>query len=220
MKRKAKSKTSQLPSLTYKAIHWALFCLVLVNLYLVFCFERDRKPVVVRETVTTISNHVWIVTNVLRNVHHSSDVSVPGPTNEFGGIKVNDPNFEIPISYRYFYWGDVKYISLGENRFTVGDDTSYGRIVAIFPERVRLDNGYYLKNSTYEERYGYGSQALSYEERLIRMFPPGSNSSLVVGIEPNTRENYFGGYSSLHPRESKISGGASGKDVKIEKGDK
>lgn len=196
MKSKQKKSSNGAP-LTYKVIHWVLFALVLVNLFLVFRFERDRKPVVVHETVTTISNHVWIVTNFIRSV--SSDVSdsrLIGPTNELGGIKVNDPQYEIPLNYHFTEVNHQRYMCIGSFRFGIGDSTSYGRIVNIFPERVQLDNGYYIKNDRIDERYGFGRDALNYQREIERMNFSGSNRSVVVPVVPYTRGNYLGGYSS------------------------
>lgn len=183
-------------ALTYKAVHVVLFLLVLVNVYLVYCFERDRSPRIVREQVTTISNHVYVVTNVLKTV--SDPAELVGPTNSLGGIKVNDPEYEIPLAYSLITAGGESYIRIGSFKFGIGDRTSYGRIVNMYPERVQLDNGYFIKNTDFEERFGYGQNAENFRRsQQLAAFSSGSNSTLVVGMSSGmrSRDNYFGSSS-------------------------
>lgn len=159
MASKRNKKDKATAPMTYKAVHWALFLLVLLNLFLVFRFERDRKPVVVHETVTTVSNHVYRleVTNYIDCIE-SEEIFI-GPTNELGGVKVNDAAFEIPLSYHMYQSGTRYFIQIGSFQFGVGDMTSYGRIKSIFPERVLLDNGYSIKNQEFEQRFGFNEQS-------------------------------------------------------------
>ena len=172
----ARKKTIS-PITSYKVIHWVLFLLVLVNVALVFLFERDRVPRVVHEQVTTISNHVYVVTNVIYSIGEKDDAS--SATNREGRLILNDPNYEIPISYHFYQSGSRYYIQIGGFQFGVGDMTSYGRIKSIFPERVVLDNGYALKNNDFEERYGFSQNAIR-SRREIERFNVVSNSSVVV----------------------------------------
>lgn len=181
---------------TYKIVHWVLFLLLLVNLIVIFFFERDRQPRTVVETIHTVSNHVYIVTNYfpLAGVAADPKLSSVFPTNSLGGRIVNDPSYEIPLSYQFFTQGYRKFVKIGGFNFTIGDDTSYGRIASIFPERVLLDNGYSLKNQDFDERFGYGSSSLNFQKQ----FEPKVFSNGVVRVPqvPNTRGNYFAGMAT------------------------
>lgn len=192
-KNKPKRKISEV--LSYKVIHWVMFALVLVNLFVVYRFERDRLPAVVREEITTVSNHVYIVTNVVYGLSDPGKVA-PAPsflsTNSLGGVRVNDPEFEIPLSYHYFTTGSKYYIQIAGFTFGVGDLTSYGRIASIFPERVLLDNGYSLKNEKFEERFGLGSEGLNFRRELANLNVVPSNSTIFVS-RSHSNQNYFGG---------------------------
>lgn len=178
-KRSVSAKKTISPITSYKVIHWVLFLLVLVNVALVFLFERDRVPRVVHEQVTTISNHVYVVTNVIYSIGDKDDSS--SATNKEGRLILNDPNYEIPLSYHFYQSGSRYYIQVGGFQFGVGDMTSYGRIKSIFPERVLLDNGYALKNNDFEERYGFSQNAIR-SRREIERYNVFSNSSFVVPI--------------------------------------
>lgn len=136
---------------TYKVIHWALFFIVLGNLFLIWKFEQDRKPKVVHETVTVISNHVYVVTNFLG----SSSGSVAGTNGVAEVYKPNDPQFEIELPYRYGLAAGKRYVDIGGRYFSEGSPTSYGIIVRIFPERIALDNGYFIKNENFNNRFRY-----------------------------------------------------------------
>lgn len=176
---KARPKKTISPITSYKAIHWALFLLVLVNVALVFMFERDRVPRVVHETVTTISNHVYVVTNVVYSVHDHEETEAV--TNKEGRLILNDPSYEIPLSYHFYQAGSRYYIQIAGFTFGVGDMTSYGRIKSIFPERVILENGYAIKNNDFDERFGFGRNALRFQDDLVSRLVS-SNSSHVVPV--------------------------------------
>ena len=188
MKPNKSSKKVLTVNASYKVVHWVMFLLVLLNLFLIFRFERDRRPVIVRETVTTVSNHVYVVTNVLRGVSSDVETSVQvGPTNDIGRIRVNDPSYEIPLSYHMYRSGSRYYVQIGNFQFGVGDMTSYGRIKSIFPERVLLDNGYSIKNERFEERFGYTEQSLRLRREYFAQFSV-SNASHVVPVSLNPGE--------------------------------
>ena len=180
MPKAAARKKTISPITSYKVIHWVLFLLVVVNVVLVFMFERDRVPRVVHETVTTISNHVYVVTNVVYSIGDNKDDSAAA-TNKDGRLILNDPSYEIPLSYHCYQSGSRYYVQIGNFQFGVGDMTSYGRIKSIFPERVVLDNGYSIKNQDFEERFGFGQNAVRLRRELDR-YDSVSNSSHVVPV--------------------------------------
>lgn len=178
-RRSASSKKTISPITSYKVVHWVLFLLVLLNVVLVFMFERDRLPRVVHEQVTTISNHVYVVTNVIYSVGEHDDTA--SATNKEGRLILNDPSYEIPLSYHFFKSGPRYFIQIAGFTFGVGDMTSYGRIKSIFPERVILDNGYALKNNDFDERFGFGQNSIRYRRELGAASSV-SNSSHVVPV--------------------------------------
>lgn len=189
---KAKKKVTTTPS--YKIVHWILFLLVLVNLFVVFRFERDRVPRIVREEILTVSNHVFIVTNVIRSVSSASsdshDASIYTRTNSQGRLIVNDPEYEIPLQYHFFQSGTKYFIQIAGFTFGVGDMTSYGRIKSIFPERVLLDNGYFLKNDKFDERFGFSRDSLQLRRDMAAFNSSGTNYSLFVPQVALTKGNF------------------------------
>lgn len=200
----------------YKVVHFCMLLLVLVNLFVVYRFESDRKPQTVVQEIHTLSNHVYVVTNVVFNFDNefvdgssSSDKSRTNyPTNEFGGVKVNAAEYMIDLPYHYCQVGGRAYIQIAGITFGVGDLTSYGRIDGIFPERVLLDNGYSLKNTDFETRFGLTSSQELQRRRDQMEFSQVDNVPGYVPVVPNTRGNSLNGevfFNGSSPRLSSFS---------------
>lgn len=137
-------------AVNYKLVHWALFIIVVVNGLLIWKFEVDRKPRIIKETVTVVTNTVHVVTNFVSS--SGANLGTNGVSSVF---RPNDPQFEIEIPYRYMYVAGRRLIELGGRHFSEGSPTSYGVISRIYPERVLLENGYFLKCKGFDERWSY-----------------------------------------------------------------
>lgn len=176
----------------YKIVHWALFLIVIFNGILIWSFERDRRPKIVRETVTVVTNIVHTVTNFV------SSSGLPLGTNGVGSVdgvpKPNDPAFEIEIPYRYMLVAGRRLIELGGRYFSEGSPTSYGVIARIFPERVALDNGYFLKCRGFDERWSYDDHPNRTEEwqreQQQRSNRPEENTTVFVPQLPDLYKPY------------------------------
>lgn len=98
------------------------------------------KTVLQHDTITT--NHFFTVTQVVERVSRS----VPS-----GGVSpvVERVGAEVTAEYHYMSVNDRPMIYYCGKSYGVGDYISYGRIEAIFPDRVRLSDGLYLKNQKF-----------------------------------------------------------------------
>lgn len=136
----------------YKLLHYLLFGLFLANVYVIYTFERDRRPQIVEKTITITTNTVVVVSNLV------SAASLAGSQGNVFNSTTNAPNdkrFEIEVPYRMFITQGRRSIELGGRYFGEGAPTSYGRIAKIWPDRVALENGYFLKNKGFDARYDY-----------------------------------------------------------------
>lgn len=50
----------------YKLLHYLLFGLFLANVYVIYTFERDRRPQIVERTLTITTNTVVVVSRAFR----------------------------------------------------------------------------------------------------------------------------------------------------------
>lgn len=141
--RKGKLKKFAFDNL-YPIINALCIVFSVANFLVIFLFERSKAPKIERiyETVTT--NHVIVVTNVLESSGQiASSVSVPAAPAIL-------PDLEIPVKYKYFMVDGTRHIEYCGRYFSEGSPTSYGRISLIFPDRIVLDNGRYLKNTAHD----------------------------------------------------------------------
>lgn len=183
------------PAIRFRLVHFALFLLVLCNLFVIWRFERSRKPQIVQETITIVTNQVYVVTNFL------SGADAPGylPGNALAASnevrRVNDPQWEIELPYRYGVAFGQRYVDIGGRLFSEGSPTSYGVIVRIFPERLVLDNGYFIKNLDFNNRFRYDllNQRVP-DERLIRANATDPDPPVVVRHTYDVGGSYNKGY--------------------------
>lgn len=124
----------------YPLLSWLCVAFAIGNLFVVYFFERDRQPRIERHLDTVITNHVIVVTNYIEKASSSfsGDVSSLSPA--------SSPDVEILVDYDYFMLDGFRYIHYCGRNYGEGAPVSYGRIVTIYPDRVLLDNGKYLKN--------------------------------------------------------------------------
>lgn len=133
-----------------KSLNFVLFLLAVLNVFIVFRFERDRKPKIERVYETITTNHVIVVTNYISSSSSSLSPSPSVNTNLINDIMAKDRQVSVP--YQFSMWGGRLYIRLYGQDLTVGSPTSYGRIERIFPERTLLDSGIWLVNTTPEPK--------------------------------------------------------------------
>lgn len=131
----------------YPVLNVLCILLAVSNFVVIFLFERSKAPKIERiyETVTT--NHFIVVTNTI--VSSSAD-SPSAVSDSFPGSTLDS---EILVSYKYFLIDGTRHIEYCGRYFSEGSPTSYGRIVTIFPDRVLLDNGRYLKNRDFSDSF-------------------------------------------------------------------
>lgn len=123
-----------------------VFGMLLLNLVVVFLFEKSRSPQV-----------VYSVERVLVNTNDSSFVSVTGSipvevssnvlSSVSDPVSSSSPVVRISTNYDYFMYGQSRLVKMFDRFFSEGSLTSYGRIVTIFPDRILLDDGSYINNS-------------------------------------------------------------------------
>lgn len=170
-------------AVNYKLVHWALFLIVVCNGLLIWKFEVDRKPRIIRETVTVVTNTVHVVTNFVSSSGMNLGTNGVPINGESSVSRPNDPQFEIEIPYRYLYVCGKRMIELGGRYFSEGSPTSYGVISRIFPERVLLENGYFLKCQGFAERW-------SYDDHPNRVNDPDRRAEIVDQPSVVVRHSY------------------------------
>lgn len=124
----------------YPLISWLCLAFAIGNLFVVYLFERDRQPRIERHLETVTTNHLIVVTNYIESV------SKPSSPSSASASSSPLPDIEILADYDYFMLDGFRYIRYCGRNYGEGAPVSYGRIVTIFPDRVLLDNGKYLKN--------------------------------------------------------------------------
>lgn len=109
------------------------------NFIFIFFAERARTPQIVREVSTITTNHLIVVTNYIATV--ASNDFVRSMKKYVGGE-------EVTIPYTYFLSDGFPCFRMYNRNFTFGSPTSYGRVEKIFPDRVLLDSGVWIKNGS------------------------------------------------------------------------
>lgn len=126
-----------------KVLNACLLVCVVCNFLALAWSVRSTTPKVVRQIDNVVTNHFFTITQLVERVSVSSD---PSPRS-FGASKVESVSLEVPTPYHYMSVnGEPMFKYYGRN-YKVGDLTSYGRIEAIFPDRVRLEGSVFLKNT-------------------------------------------------------------------------
>lgn len=134
----------------YRLANWVILILSVVNIIVITIFELDRKPKEIYHNHVVTTNHLIVVTNYISTATVSDTVSsfddFNFATNRFDVPQVSA--VEVPIEYDYFISDGRRVIRFCGRYFSEGSPTSYGIIKTIFPDRVLLENGVFLKNST------------------------------------------------------------------------
>lgn len=116
-----------------------LVVLALLNIIVVLIFELQRKPKIIVEQHEIITNHVIVVTNFISTAG-SSATKAPNPTNHLAEVNID-------IAYSYFLHNGRPCAKWYGRYFQAGSPTSYGRIKQVFPDRIELESGAFLKNT-------------------------------------------------------------------------
>lgn len=130
-----------------RVVNGALLLCALFNFLVVFWGVSHTSPKVVHSIDTFTTNHWFVVTQVVERVSSSASPSIGvNPVVERIGAEVVAP-------YGYMEVDGRPMIQYCGRPFAVGDSISYGRIEAIYPDRVRLSDGLFLKNQKFEGAY-------------------------------------------------------------------
>lgn len=132
----------------YRFANWVILLLSVVNIIVIVFFELDREPKEIHHNHVVTTNHLIVVTNYISTM--SESVSSLSRFN-FATNRSDVPQVsavEVPIEYDYFIVDGRRAIRFCGRHFSEGSPTSYGTIKTIFPDRVLLENGVFLKNTT------------------------------------------------------------------------
>lgn len=120
-----------------------LFC-VLFNFIALYIGVSHTVPKTIHTVDSVTTNHFFVVTQVVERVSRSVD--------RHAGVTpvVERIGAEVSADYHYMEVNGRPMIHYCGRSYGVGDSISYGRIEAIFPDRVRLSDGLFMKNSKYQ----------------------------------------------------------------------
>lgn len=119
-------------------------CLVVSNFALSCASWRSVSPQYVYSTVTNVVDRVTVVTQILERVESQTNnvLNQPAPqadTRRFVDYPCGD--------YLYFVADGRKTVRLWGRFYYAGSQTSRGRILDVFPDRVVLENGDSIVNT-------------------------------------------------------------------------
>lgn len=149
-----RKKPSIHKTLSPKFVNAIFVTLLILNAFVLFKFERERQPHIERIETTVITNHLIVVTNYI-----SSTSSHPVDTNKVATVLARDRSVSSP--YTFWTIQNHRYITYHGQHLTVGSPTSYGRIVEIYPERVLLDTGIWLVNTSQSSHSHISTKSLT-----------------------------------------------------------
>lgn len=136
--RKHKTEKSTAFDFLPKAINTGLLCAALCNFIVVGWGISHTVPQEVHSIDTVVTNHFFTVTQRVENVSR--------PLGSVGSFAPDSLKLEINQPYHYMVCEGRNMIEYYGKYYRVGDETSYGVIEAIYPDRVRLSGGLWLKN--------------------------------------------------------------------------
>ena len=116
-----------------------LVVLAFLNIVVVLIFELQREPKLIVEQHEIITNHVIVVTNFISSVD-STTSQYQNPSNHLKDVNID-------IAYSYFLHNGIPCAKWYGRYFQAGSPTSYGRIKQVFPDRIELVSGAFLKNT-------------------------------------------------------------------------
>lgn len=119
------------------------------------------EPRVERYDHSVVSNHFFVVTQVVERV--SSRVSPPG-----GGVGSASAVVEIDHPYSHMVIDGVPMIRYCGRYYSAGDTISYGRIVAVFPDRLQLEDGVWIRNTFDPDAQIYARSIIKEENGQLR----------------------------------------------------
>lgn len=126
-----------------------LVLLTIVNGLVIFLFEKDRKPKVVfmvRPQQDANSVNTNTVINIVSNMLDSSNAVVTNTIDR--ALDYNKLPVIATLSFDYYVFCGEQYVRMFENiDYSCGSMTSYGRITAIFPDRILIDDCCWIANN-------------------------------------------------------------------------
>lgn len=142
------SRKPRKPAVDYSAI-WrdvlprvlnaSLLVCVLCNFIALGYGIMKNNPKEVHHIDSVVTNHFFVVTQVVSSVSAPSNVSS-------SSVSESSQLREVPASYHYMKVnGRPMFRYFGQN-YGVGDLTSYGRVLSVFPDRVTIEGPLVLRN--------------------------------------------------------------------------
>lgn len=128
----------------YPLLNVLLLLCVAANFIVIFFSEKSRKPQIVRSVETVTTNHLIVVTNYIYSISKNSFSADLTPSAKSNLFSRSDNS--ISIQYQYYKAGTPSFRYLGVD-YTAGSETSYGTVLKVYPDRVKLSNGIWLVNS-------------------------------------------------------------------------
>lgn len=122
-----------------RVLNAALLVCVLFNFLALAYGMVKNNPKEVHHVDSVVTNHFFVVTQFVASV--SSPSNVPSSS-------ASDPSQLREISASYHYMrvnGQPMFRYFGQN-YGVGDLTSYGRVLSVFPDRVTIEGAFVLRN--------------------------------------------------------------------------
>lgn len=142
------SRKSRKPAVDYSAIwrdvlprvlNGALLVCVLFNFLALGYGVMKNNPKEVHHVDSVVTNHFFVVTQFVSSVSAPSSALSPGAVD-------SSQLREIPASYHFMLINGSPMFRYYGQDYGVGDMTSYGRVLSVFPDRVTIEGALVLRN--------------------------------------------------------------------------
>lgn len=124
-----------------------VFLALLSNIFVVYYFEKSREPQIIYCVRPQTNDAPASVSSTSPVPLPSSIVRSSKPSSSSGSVQ-SLPS--VSVHYHYFMAGGNRHVQMWNRYFSEGSLTSYGRIINIFPDRILLEDGSYIVNSTWK----------------------------------------------------------------------
>lgn len=122
-----------------RVLNAALLVCVLFNFLALGYGVLKNNPKEIHHVDSVVTNHFFVVTQFIS--------SVSAPSSVLSGGSVDSSQLrEIPASYHYMRVNDRPMFRYFGQNYGVGDLTSYGRVLSVFPDRVTIEGAFVLRN--------------------------------------------------------------------------
>lgn len=122
-----------------RVLNAALLVCVLFNFLALGYGVLKNNPKEIHHVDSVVTNHFFVVTQFVSSVSAPSSVLV-------GGSADSSQLREISASYHYMKVNGRPMFRYFGQDYGVGDITSYGRVLSVFPDRVTIEGAFILRN--------------------------------------------------------------------------